>query len=74
VRAKPNAPVAVPLTWSEVDDPQLTSNHYTIQNIFARLSEKGDPWKDIDAHAREITQARLQCAALLADEAVQKKS
>src|SRR5688500_9178878 len=37
VRAKPGAPVATPLLWDEVADPKLTSNRYTIQNIFDRL-------------------------------------
>jgi bifunctional non-homologous end joining protein LigD len=57
VRARPGAPVATPLSWSELDDTRLTPNRYTISNIFRRLGQKGDPWGDIDRHARPIERA-----------------
>ncbi|MGL5029445.1 MAG: DNA polymerase domain-containing protein [Wolbachia pipientis] len=37
VRAKKNAPVAAPLNWKELDDSALTSNKFTINNIFEHL-------------------------------------
>ncbi len=45
VRARNKAPVAVPLEWNEISakfDPQK----YTIKNIFKRLKQKRDPWKN----------------------------
>ena len=37
------APVSVPITWDELDDPDLTSDRWTIDNIGDRLAEVGDP-------------------------------
>ena len=47
VRAKPGAPVATPLDWDELDDTGLNSQSYTMQNIFRRLGQKDDPWRDM---------------------------
>ena len=40
------APVATPLDWDEVGNSDLDSQSYTIKNIFKRLGQKEDPWKD----------------------------
>lgn len=46
IRAKAGAPVAAPLNWDELDDPEFRSNNFTILNIFERLENiGGDPWK-----------------------------
>jgi len=46
IRARPGAPVAAPLPWEELEDPQLSSQRFTILNIFERLERGGgDPWK-----------------------------
>jgi len=43
-RAKPEAPVSVPLDWSELS-PRLTSDHYTVANLPRRLAGlRKDPW------------------------------
>ena len=42
VRAKPGAPVSMPLVWSEVKKG-LTPNQFTIRNAIARLEKRGDP-------------------------------
>jgi bifunctional non-homologous end joining protein LigD len=43
-RAKPDAPVSVPLEWDELT-PSLRSDHYTIANLARRLAKLGqDPW------------------------------
>jgi bifunctional non-homologous end joining protein LigD len=62
VRARSGAPVATPLDWSELDDARLTSNRYTISNIFRRLGRKDDPWREIDRRVCSIESAarRLQ--------------
>jgi bifunctional non-homologous end joining protein LigD len=45
VRAKPGAPVATPLFWDEVADAE--PRRWTLRDIPARLSERGDPWEGI---------------------------
>jgi bifunctional non-homologous end joining protein LigD len=43
-RAKPQAPVSVPLGWDELS-PAIASDHYTIVNLPRRLAGlKTDPW------------------------------
>lgn len=54
VRARPGAPVAVPLEWSEVDRSDLRPDGYNISNVLQRLGRQGDPWKDIDNHAESL--------------------
>jgi len=55
LRAKPGAPVATPLDWSELDDSDLVSQRYDIGNIQRRLARKGDPWKGMFRHARSLS-------------------
>lgn len=57
VRARPGAPVATPLDWSELDDVRLAPDRHTISNMFRRLGQKEDPWRDIDRHAGSIARA-----------------
>jgi bifunctional non-homologous end joining protein LigD len=45
VRAKPGAPVATPLFWDEVADAE--PRRWTLRDVPARLSERGDPWEGI---------------------------
>ncbi|HEX5616765.1 MAG TPA: ATP-dependent DNA ligase, partial [Solirubrobacteraceae bacterium] len=45
VRAKPGAPVATPLFWDEVADAEPRG--WTLRDVPARLSERGDPWEGI---------------------------
>jgi bifunctional non-homologous end joining protein LigD len=54
LRALPGAPVATPLDWDELQDTDLNARSYTIQNIFRRLGQKSDPWKDIQKHALSL--------------------
>ena len=48
VRARPEATVATPLRWEELDDEALSPRHWTVRNIAER---GGDPWADIAAAA-----------------------
>jgi bifunctional non-homologous end joining protein LigD len=54
VRPRDTAPVAAPLDWSELDDRRLRPDLYNIHNIFDRLEEGGDPWKDVGRHAQAL--------------------
>jgi bifunctional non-homologous end joining protein LigD len=64
VRTRPEASVAAPLDWSEVDDGALGPRRYTVANLFRRLGQKGDPWAEIGRHARGIAAAAERLAAL----------
>src|SRR5690606_18399921 len=50
-RARKGAPVATPVTWSEVS-PRLRPDKYTVVNLPNRLTSlKSDPWKEFfDTH------------------------
>jgi bifunctional non-homologous end joining protein LigD len=43
VRPAPGAPVSMPITWEELDDPTLTSDRWTVRTALERLAEVGDP-------------------------------
>jgi bifunctional non-homologous end joining protein LigD len=53
VRPRPTAPVAAPLHWEELEDPALSPDRWTIDNVGSRL-EGGDPWRDMNRHARAL--------------------
>jgi bifunctional non-homologous end joining protein LigD len=42
VRASAGAPVSMPITWDELDDPDLRSDRWTIRTAGDRISEVGD--------------------------------
>lgn len=55
-RARPGAPVSVPLAWGELSS-DLRSDSFTASTVPARLRELGeDPWADYDPSARRITE------------------
>lgn len=64
VRPRPGAPVAVPLDWDEVDDPDLRGNSYTIENVLQRIARKDDPWKGLMRHARSLEKPRQRLERL----------
>ena len=37
------APVSVPITWDELDDPELRPDRWTLRTIGERLAKVGDP-------------------------------
>jgi bifunctional non-homologous end joining protein LigD len=63
VRARPGAPVATPLDWSEVEDRSLRPSAFTIRSVPARL-EEADPWKDLRRRGRSLSRARRRLDAL----------
>ncbi len=58
VRARKGAPVSVPLGWDELERKDLRSDSITIQSIFDRLDEKGDPWATFWRNAASLTKPR----------------
>jgi bifunctional non-homologous end joining protein LigD len=54
VRARPSAPVATPLHWSELDDRKLLPTTHTLRTVPERLAGEGDPWADIGKSARSL--------------------
>ncbi|HEX6249640.1 MAG TPA: DNA polymerase ligase N-terminal domain-containing protein [Nocardioidaceae bacterium] len=41
-RARPGAPVSAPITWDELDDPDLRPDGFTVRTVLARVAERGD--------------------------------
>ncbi len=64
VRAKPGAPVATPLDWSELGRKDLHSQSYTLANIRRRLAQKEDPWLELERHGRSAAAAQKALTAL----------
>jgi bifunctional non-homologous end joining protein LigD len=44
-RPAPGAPVSVPITWDELDDPDLRPDRWTVRTVLDRLAERGDPFR-----------------------------
>ena len=42
VRPAPGAPVSTPITWDELDDPDLRPNRWTIRDVVERVAAVGD--------------------------------
>jgi bifunctional non-homologous end joining protein LigD len=42
VRPGAGAPVSTPITWDELDDPELRSDRWTIRTVIERVRERGD--------------------------------
>jgi len=55
LRAKPGAPVAAPIHWDELEN--VPPRRFKLTNIFDRLDDIGDPWKDIFRHLRSLEKA-----------------
>lgn len=58
VRGRPGATVATPLEWDELADAELGPRSYTVGNLFRRLGQRDDPWKEIAQAARPLGGAR----------------
>jgi len=61
VRARPGAPVAVPLRWDELADSGLEPGRFTLRTVRRRLGEPdraADPWADLARRRYSLTKAR----------------
>ncbi len=65
-RARPGAPVAVPLRWDELRDTSLTPQRFTIRSVGDRLEQlgKSDPWAGISRRRYSLTRAARRLAEL----------
>ena len=64
VRARPGAPVAMPLHWAELEDRGLASDRWTIATVPDRLADAGDPWSELAGAAAAPGQAAKALARL----------
>ncbi len=63
-RARPGAPVSVPLAWDELR-PDLKSDHFNIESVRRRLAAlKEDPWKEYFSSRQRVTAAMLRTFGL----------
>jgi bifunctional non-homologous end joining protein LigD len=53
-RPAAGAPVSVPLTWDELDDPDLRPDRWTIRTVLERLETRGDPFRALLGSAQEL--------------------
>ncbi|MBO0880275.1 MAG: non-homologous end-joining DNA ligase [Mycobacterium sp.] len=58
VRANPEAGVATPIRWREIDDPHMTPARYTVHSLARRLAQTTDPWDGIQEHEQSLSDAR----------------
>lgn len=54
VRPKEGAPISMPIAWKEVHSTKLSSQSYTIKNVFTYLKKHGDHWDDMSDYAKSI--------------------
>ena len=54
VRPRDGAPVSMPIEWSELDDPALRSDRWTVRNAIERIAERGDPWAGLPGDAQDL--------------------
>jgi bifunctional non-homologous end joining protein LigD len=65
VRARPGAPVAVPLHWEELTD-DLEPGQFTLRTVGSWLERPGrdDPWAGLGSHGRGLARAAGRLASL----------
>jgi bifunctional non-homologous end joining protein LigD len=65
VRARPEATVATPLHWDELEDPHTRPDAWTLRTLPRRLQRDGDPWREIATAASGLSGPRRRLDALL---------
>lgn len=63
VRAKPGAPVAVPIDWTQLDDPGLDARRWTIEDAVEQA--RTNPWAGVMSKGRSLGPARRRLNALM---------
>ncbi len=54
VRPARGAPVSAPITWDELDDPELRPDRWTIRTIVERVEAVGDLFAPAQTDAQEL--------------------
>jgi bifunctional non-homologous end joining protein LigD len=54
VRAKDGAPVAMPITWHELEDKKVNARSWNIRNACERMESIEDPWKGLRASTHRL--------------------
>ncbi|GGX02143.1 non-homologous end-joining DNA ligase [Streptomyces chartreusis] len=62
VRARPGAPVATPIGWADLDDPDLHARRWTIADAVEKA--RSDPWAGLMRRARALGPARRRLDSL----------
>ncbi|MFE0254024.1 non-homologous end-joining DNA ligase [Streptomyces sp. NPDC059010] len=62
VRARPGAPVATPLTWDDLEDPELDARRWSIADAVRQA--RTDPWSGLMRRGRALGPARRRLDAL----------
>ncbi|MFF4561207.1 non-homologous end-joining DNA ligase [Streptomyces sp. NPDC001435] len=62
IRARPGAPVAVPVSWDQLDDPDLGPRRWTVED--AADQARTDPWAGVLRRGRALGPARRRLRAL----------
>jgi bifunctional non-homologous end joining protein LigD len=57
LRGRPHAPVSAPVTWEELEDPQLRADSFTLRNLPEVLQRRGDPWRDLRVREGSVATA-----------------
>jgi bifunctional non-homologous end joining protein LigD len=61
VRARANAPVAMPIAWEEIEGDDVRFDHFNLRNAQERLSNrKRDPWRDFLTTKQTITKSHAK--------------
>ena len=53
-RPAPGAPVSAPITWDELDDPEVRSDAWTVRSMPDRIARVGDLWAGASARAQKL--------------------
>jgi bifunctional non-homologous end joining protein LigD len=53
-RPAPGAPVSVPITWDELDDPDLRPDRWNVHTVLGRLADVGDPLRPLIGLEQEL--------------------
>jgi bifunctional non-homologous end joining protein LigD len=53
-RPAPGAPVSAPITWDELEDPQLRPDRFTIRTVLDRLEQRGDLFRGVLDHGQAL--------------------
>lgn len=68
LRPLPQAPVAAPVAWKQLQRKGIGPRDYTLENVFRRVGGRRDPWTGLRRRARSLRKARERLERLRNDE------